>query len=58
MAGAGSGLHAVQVVIPAVNGEPGSDSTNQFNPQMITVVIGVNNTLTWTNLDQPGPSPP
>jgi plastocyanin len=44
--------NAIQVVIPAVDGEPGSDGTDQFNPQFITVVIGVNNTVTWINHDE------
>jgi len=39
--------NAVQVVIPSDNGYPFS----QFTPQVITVVIGVNNTVTWTNQD-------
>jgi plastocyanin len=45
-------INAVQVVIPAVDGEPGSDGTDQFNPQVITIVIGVNNTVTWINHDE------
>ena len=44
--------NAIQVVMSAVNGEPGDDGNAQFNPQVITVVIGVNNTVIWTNQDQ------
>ncbi len=39
--------NAVVVDIPSDNGYPFA----QFTPQVITVVIGVNNTVTWTNHD-------
>lgn len=46
------GPNVVQVEIPLADAEPGTDGTNQFNPQVITLVIGVNNTVTWTNFDE------
>src|ERR1039458_6295037 len=41
---------AVQVYIPYGGGENDDGATN-FLPQVITVVIGVNNTVTWINQD-------
>ncbi len=41
---------AVQVYIPYGGGENDDGATN-FLPQAITVVIGVNNTVTWINQD-------
>ena len=40
--------NAVQVDIPSDNGYPFA----QYTPQVVVVVIGVNNTVTWTNHDQ------
>ncbi len=42
--------NAVQVYIPYGGGENDDGATN-FLPQVITVVIGMNNTVTWTNQD-------
>ena len=42
--------NAVQVVIADDSGE-NDDGGTRFDPQVITVVIGVNNTVTWTNQD-------
>lgn len=41
---------AVQVYVPYGGGENDDGATN-FLPQVITVVIGVNNTVTWINQD-------
>ncbi len=41
---------AVQVYIPYGGGENDDGATN-FLPQAITVMIGVNNTVTWINQD-------
>ena len=41
---------AVQVYIPYGGGENDDGATN-FLPQIITLVIGVNNTVTWINQD-------
>jgi len=41
---------AVQVYIPYGGGENDDGATN-FLPQIVTVVIGVNNTVTWINQD-------
>jgi len=41
---------AVQVYIPYGGGENDDGATN-FLPQVITVVIGMNNTVTWINQD-------
>ena len=41
---------AVQVYIPYGGGENDDGATN-FLPQVISVVIGVNNTVTWINQD-------
>ncbi|MGD0637492.1 MAG: plastocyanin/azurin family copper-binding protein [Nitrososphaerales archaeon] len=41
---------AVQVYIPYGGGENDDGATN-FLPQVITLVIGINNTVTWTNQD-------
>ena len=42
--------NAVQVYIPYGGGENDDGATN-FLPQVITVVIGMNNTVTWINQD-------
>lgn len=42
----------VEVLIPADNGERGSDGTEQFNPQVVTVVNRANNAVARLNLDQ------
>jgi len=42
--------NAVYVYVPYGGGENDDGATN-FLPQIITVVIGVNNTVTWTNQD-------
>jgi plastocyanin len=41
---------AVQVYIPYGGGE-NDDGATEFLPQVITVVLGVNNTVTWINQD-------
>ncbi len=46
---AGSSLNAVQVSIPNGSGSP--SGAPGFAPDNFTVVIGVNNTVTWTNND-------
>lgn len=45
---AGSAITPVTVVMP--NGV-GSNTNLNFQPVRITVVIGVNNTVVWTNMD-------
>jgi len=42
--------NAVQVYIPYGGGE-NDDGATEYLPQVITVVIGVNNTVTWINQD-------
>jgi plastocyanin len=42
--------NAVQIVIPSGDGE-NDDGATTFNPHATTVVIGVNNTVTWINQD-------
>jgi plastocyanin len=42
--------NAVQVYIPYGGGE-NDDGATQYLPQVITIVIGVNSTVTWTNQD-------
>lgn len=48
-ANAGGSSKTVKVSIPAGSGT--NQSSPGYSPDMITVVIGVNNTVTWTNND-------
>jgi plastocyanin len=49
---AASAITTVQVSMPAGAGN-GPNSAPGFTPDTITVVIGVNNTVEWTNNDSP-----
>ena len=47
----GASLNAIQVSMPAGAGNP--TGAPGFSPSSLTLVIGVNNTVTWTNNDSP-----
>lgn len=50
--GAGpDGPYLKEVEVSILSGSVNDEAQAQFSPQVVTLVVGVNNTVTWSNLD-------